>query len=107
MYAIADLAEKYGDGDVRLTVEQNFILSGVADDKVQALLDEPLVKEKFTPSPGRVMAGLVSCTGNQFCGFSNIATKQEGWRVSALGGSGCSGVTLGWALIWVLCACTC
>ncbi len=81
MYAIADLADKYGDGPVRLTVEQNFILPGVPDAKVQALLAEPLLK-KFSPTPGRVMSGLVSCTGNQFCGFSNIATKEESWRIA-------------------------
>lgn len=81
MYSIADLCDKYGDGVMRLTVEQNFIISGVPDSKVQALLAEPLL-QKFTPNPGRVMSGLVSCTGNQFCGFSNIATKEEGWRVA-------------------------
>ncbi|KAG1668308.1 hypothetical protein FOA52_011205 [Chlamydomonas sp. UWO 241] len=81
MYGMADLAEKYGDGDIRLTVEQNFILSGVPDAKVAALLAEPLLK-RFTPTPGRVMAGLVACTGNQFCGFSNIESKRDGWRIA-------------------------
>jgi ferredoxin-nitrite reductase len=28
------------------------------------------------------MAGLVACTGNQFCGFSQIETKQNAWRVA-------------------------
>mmetsp|Transcript_36968 Transcript_36968/g.82180 ORF Transcript_36968/g.82180 Transcript_36968/m.82180 type:complete len:968 (+) Transcript_36968:95-2998(+) len=80
MYAMADLAEKYGDGEIRLTVEENFILSGVPDAKVDALLKEPLL-QKFSPFPGRVMAGTVSCTGNQFCGFSNIDTKRSAWMV--------------------------
>lgn len=81
MYEIADLCDKYGDGQMRLTVEQNFILPGVPDAKIQALLAEPLL-QKFSPTPGRVMAGLVACTGNQFCGFSNIASKEEGWKVA-------------------------
>lgn len=81
MYAIADLADKYGDGHVRLTVEQNLLLSGIPDAKVAALLAEPLL-DKFSPRPGRVMSGLVACTGSQFCGFSNIASKQEGYKVA-------------------------
>jgi hypothetical protein len=28
------------------------------------------------------MSGLVACTGNQFCGFSNIASKQDGMKVA-------------------------
>ena len=28
------------------------------------------------------MSGLVACTGNQFCGFSNIDTKRQAWRVA-------------------------
>lgn len=33
-------------------------------------------------NPGKLMSGLVSCTGNQFCGFSNIDTKQQAWKVA-------------------------
>ncbi len=33
MIAIADLAERYG-GDIRLTRQQNFILTGVPDERV-------------------------------------------------------------------------
>eukprot|EP00798_Chlamydomonas_sp_ICE-L_P003435 gene3435-13490_t len=81
MYAMADLAEKYGDGDIRLTVEQNFIISGIADDKVEAFLKEPLLA-KFSVSPGNIMSGLVTCTGSQFCSFSNIDTKNQSWKVA-------------------------
>ena len=81
MAAFADLAEKYGSGELRLTVEQNVVLVGVPDARVAALLAEPLL-EKYTPFPGRLMAGLVACTGSQFCGFSQIETKQNAWRVA-------------------------
>ena len=37
---IADLADSYSGGEIRLTVEQNFILPNVDDDKVDALLKE-------------------------------------------------------------------
>ncbi len=80
MHAMAALAERYGSGELRLTVEQNIIIPNVPDAAVDALLAEPLL-EKFTPFPGRIMAGMVACTGNQFCGFSQIETKQTAWKV--------------------------
>ena len=79
--ALGDLADAYGNGEVRLTVEQNFIIAGVPTERVAALLAEPLLAA-FTPFPGRLMGGLVACTGNQFCGFSQIETKQTAWRVA-------------------------
>lgn len=81
MVEVARLAEEYGDGDVRLTAEQNFVLSGVPDDKVDALLAEPLLA-KFSTNPGPVMEGMVSCTGNQFCGFAMVETKMNAKRLS-------------------------
>ena len=81
MAAIADLAERYGSGEVRLTVEQNFIIADVPTARMPELLKEPLL-EAFTPFPGRIMGGMVACTGNQFCGFSQIETKQTAWRVA-------------------------
>ena len=38
---IADVADKYSAGEVRLTVEQNVILPNVRDEDVAALLTEP------------------------------------------------------------------
>lgn len=79
MIAIGDIAEKYGSGEIRLTVEQNVIFANIPDDKIEAMLREPLL-QKFTPFPGRVMAGLVACTGAQFCGFAQVETKRNAWQ---------------------------
>ena len=78
---LADLVETYGTGDVRLTVEQNFIIPNVPEDKVDALLEEPLLK-RYTPFPGKVVAGMVACTGRQFCGFAQIETKKQAYAVA-------------------------
>eukprot|EP00959_Pyramimonas_sp_CCMP1952_P228346 4774407-Pyramimonas_sp.AAC.2 len=59
-----------------MTVEQNVIFSGVPDAKLDDLLAQPLL-QKFTPTPGNLEAHVVSCTGNQFCGFAMIETKQS------------------------------
>jgi len=76
---IADLADKYSDGEIRLTVEQNIILPNVDKDKVDDLLAEPALKSgrRLKASPGYIEGNMVSCTGAQFCGLALIETKQN------------------------------
>ncbi len=75
---VADVADCYGSGDVRVTVQQNLVIPNVPDNRVGALTDEPLLKElPYDPSP--ILRGLVSCTGNDYCHMALIETK--GWAV--------------------------
>jgi ferredoxin-nitrite reductase len=74
MYEFARLADKYGNGDMRLTVEQNLLITNVSDEQVPMLLQEPLL-QKFPAEPDNLMRGLVSCTGNQFCPVAIVETK--------------------------------
>ena len=48
---LARLAETYGDGGVRIGTDQNFIVSGVPEDRLDDLLAEPLM-QTYTPFPG-------------------------------------------------------
>ncbi|KAI0566113.1 Nitrite and sulphite reductase 4Fe-4S [Gracilaria domingensis] len=73
---IASVADKYCDGEVRLTVEQNLIFPNVKDEALQDILKEDLFS-KFMVSPGRIVGNLVSCTGAQFCGIALIETKNR------------------------------
>jgi nitrite reductase (NADH) large subunit len=78
MRGVADLAERYGNGDVRLTTGQNLVIPNIPEDRVGAFTDEPLLGElPFDPSP--VMRGLVACVGSDYCHFALIETK--GWAV--------------------------
>lgn len=76
MFELARIAEVYGDGEIRLTVEQNLIVPNVPDSRVDDLLKEPLLKV-FTIDPPILERSLVSCTGNQFCNFALIETKNR------------------------------
>ncbi|GAQ84712.1 nitrite reductase 1 [Klebsormidium nitens] len=82
MFEFARVAEEYGSGELRMTVEQNFIIPNVPDDKVEAFLADPLFK-KFTPFPSNLSANLVSCTGSQFCGVALIETKNRALDITA------------------------
>lgn len=77
MFELARLAEVYGNGELRLTLEQNVIITHVPDARLEALLQEPLLREKFSVSPGGLERSLVSCTGAQFCNFALIETKNR------------------------------
>jgi NAD(P)H-nitrite reductase large subunit len=74
MRGVADLAERYGNGDIRVTVGQNLVITNIPETRIGALADEPLFRElPYDPSP--IMRGLVSCTGNDYCGLALIETK--------------------------------
>ncbi|HLH88660.1 MAG TPA: NirA family protein [Xanthobacteraceae bacterium] len=74
MRGLAKLAADLGDGEIRLTVWQNLILSGVADDKV-ALAQAAIERLGLTTKATSIRAGLVACTGNVGCKFAASDTK--------------------------------
>ncbi|MEO0801590.1 MAG: ferredoxin--nitrite reductase [Cyanobacteria bacterium J06642_2] len=76
MFELSRLADVYGSGEIRLTVEQNAIVSNIPDSRLQAFLSEPLLQQ-FSTKPAPLSRALVSCTGAQFCNFALIETKQR------------------------------
>lgn len=78
MRDVADIAERYGTGEIRLTVQQNVVIPNIPESRVGALTEEPILRElSYDPSP--VMRGLVSCTGIDYCHMALIETK--GWAL--------------------------
>jgi ferredoxin-nitrite reductase len=74
MRGLAKIAADLGDGDIRLTVWQNLLVSGVADDKV-ALAQAAIEALGLTTKATSIRAGLVACTGNVGCKFAASDTK--------------------------------
>ncbi len=73
---LARLAETYGDGDVRIGTDQNFVISGVPEDRLDDLLAEGLL-QTYSPFPGPFERGVVACTGSEFCRFAVVETKER------------------------------
>jgi dissimilatory sulfite reductase (desulfoviridin) alpha/beta subunit len=73
---LADVADRYSSGEVRITCEENVIFPNVKNEDIQAMSKEPIFK-RFEIDAGNLMRGLVSCTGSQFCGFGLVETKQK------------------------------
>jgi ferredoxin-nitrite reductase len=67
------LAGEYGDG-VRLATDQNLIVTGVPEDRLDELLAEPLLA-RYSPKPGAFERGVVACTGSEFCRYGIVETK--------------------------------
>ncbi|AVT82621.1 NirA family protein [Rhodopseudomonas palustris] len=75
MRGLAEIARSFGDGDLRLTVWQNLLISGVADARVaQATTAIEALGLAITASPLR--AGLIACTGASGCRFAAAHTKE-------------------------------
>ncbi len=77
MFELARLAEVYGSGEIRLTVEQNLIIPNISDSRLDPFLKEPLLQDRFSINPETLNRGLVSCTGSEFCNFAIIETKNR------------------------------
>lgn len=75
MAELARLAVTYGSGELRFTEAQNALLVNVPQARVEALLAEPLVQQRFRATPSPLQAEAVSCTGNAYCSFALIPTK--------------------------------
>jgi ferredoxin-nitrite reductase len=74
MRGLAKIAGDLGDGDIRLTVWQNFLISGVRDENV-ALAGAAIEKLGLSIKASEIRAGLIACTGNAGCKFAASNTK--------------------------------
>jgi ferredoxin-nitrite reductase len=81
MRGLAAIAGECGDGDVRLTVWQNLLISGVPTAKLAATTKqiEALGLEITTTA---VRSGLVACTGNTGCRFAASDTKRHAEEIA-------------------------
>jgi len=74
MLRLAELADSYGSGEIRLTVWQNFIIPNVRDAYVNTL-KRALEKAGFGIRQSHLASGVIACTGNSYCKFAQSNTK--------------------------------
>jgi ferredoxin-nitrite reductase len=82
MRALADVAERWGTAELRLTVWQNLIVPNVAEQNV-AVAMEQLRSAGLECVAGPFVRGTVACTGNAGCRFSATNTKAHALELSA------------------------
>jgi sulfite reductase (ferredoxin) len=71
---IADLAARYGSGDVALTVEQKVVVRDVEEANVDALVAD-LEARDLRVRPSVFRRGTIACTGIEFCKLAIVETK--------------------------------
>ncbi len=71
---LADLAEHFGSGEVRLTVWQNFILPNIPIAYIETV-GKSLRQMGFSTKASPVASGVIACTGNRFCKYAQADTK--------------------------------
>jgi ferredoxin-nitrite reductase len=81
MHGLADIAHTMGDGDIRLTVWQNLLISGVPSGKIAAA-EAAIAQLGLTTKATSIRAGLVACTGNTGCRFSASDTKRHAEEIA-------------------------
>jgi ferredoxin-nitrite reductase len=76
MRALADVADQFGSGELRLTVWQNLLIPNIPRERI----DEALAAIRAADldcTAGTVMRGTVACTGNRGCRYSATDTKSH------------------------------
>jgi ferredoxin-nitrite reductase len=71
---IADLADQYGSGDIRLTVWQNIIIPNIPLAWVETV-KKGVEKIGLGWKQSHVSSGVIACTGSRYCKFASTDTK--------------------------------
>lgn len=76
MRGLADIAQRYGSGTIRLTVWQNLLISDVAEANLAAA-QAALAALGLDWRASSIRGALVACTGNTGCKFAATDTKGQ------------------------------
>jgi ferredoxin-nitrite reductase len=82
MRGLASISSTFGDGDIRLTVWQNLLISGVADANIKKAV-AAIQKLGLSTEATSMQAGLVACTGATGCKFAAAYTKEDALKIAA------------------------
>ncbi|MGE7663678.1 nitrite/sulfite reductase [Peribacillus sp. NPDC097197] len=72
----AEIAKRYGNGEIRNCNSQNLIIPNVSDGNLEALKQETIF-ERFPYEPKKFLGYSVSCTGIEYCNLALVETKNR------------------------------
>jgi sulfite reductase (ferredoxin) len=73
---VAGLADRYGTGRIRTTVQQKLVILDVPDENVEPLV-AALAEHDLQVRPSVFRRGTMACTGLEFCKLAIVETKQH------------------------------
>jgi ferredoxin-nitrite reductase len=71
---LADIADHYGSGEIRLTVWQNFIIPNIPTTFLETVKRE-VCRIGLDWKQSNIASGVIACTGSRYCKFSFTDTK--------------------------------
>jgi len=83
MIALAEIADRFGTGELRLTVWQNLIIPNIGAENIAGVTDA-LAAAGLAISAGSVMSGTVACTGNKGCRYAATDTKKHAVELATM-----------------------
>ena len=81
MRQLASISTAFGDGEIRLTVWQNLLISGIPEAQIEAA-KAAIEAVGFGWSASSIRAGLVACTGSAGCKFAGADTKAHAEQIA-------------------------
>jgi sulfite reductase (NADPH) hemoprotein beta-component len=94
MDLVADLADRYSFGEVRVSHEQNLVLTDVALDDLPALYDALDAARLATPNAGLV-TDIIACPGLDYCALATARSIPVAQRISERFGEGARAKDIG------------
>ena len=82
MHRLADIADHFGNGELRLTVWQNLIIPNVKDAHVETV-KMALRAIGLDWKQSNVRSGVIACTGAAYCKFAQAHTKQHALELAS------------------------
>lgn len=73
---LADIADHYGSGEIRLTVWENLIIPNISDTYLETVKKE-IRRIGLNWKQSNLSGGVIACTGNKYCKFSSTDTKSH------------------------------
>ncbi|MFD2256671.1 NirA family protein [Luteolibacter algae] len=74
MTDLASIADRYGRGEIRLTVWQNLLIPGIPDENVEAAA-AAIIAAGLDYRPASITGGIIACTGSRGCKYAAADTK--------------------------------
>ena len=74
MWTVADLAERYSNGNIRTTINQNMIIRWISEGRLEDFYDE-LVAHSLGDPGAELVEDIIACPGTDTCGLGITSSK--------------------------------
>ena len=74
MWTVADLAERYSNGNIRTTINQNMVVRWIPEGRLEEFYDE-LVTHNLGDPGAELVEDIIACPGTDTCGLGITSSK--------------------------------